>query len=61
MSSVAKTAIIPMQDILNLPSDYRMNIPSTITNNWKWRMLDSQITLEITAKIAEMTQIFFRV
>jgi 4-alpha-glucanotransferase len=60
MSSVAKTAIIPMQDILNLPSDYRMNIPSTITNNWKWRMLDNQITPEITAKMAEMTQIFFR-
>ena len=36
-SSAADTVIIPMQDFLNLPTDARMNIPSTLGGNWAWR------------------------
>ncbi|XP_057541355.1 4-alpha-glucanotransferase, chloroplastic/amyloplastic [Amaranthus tricolor] len=37
-SSVAKTAIIPMQDVLQLGSSARMNIPATQFGNWNWRI-----------------------
>jgi 4-alpha-glucanotransferase len=39
LASVAKFAIIPMQDILDLPSSGRMNIPGIADNNWGWRLL----------------------
>lgn len=38
-SSVANTAIVPMQDILALDEKHRMNSPATTENNWGWRML----------------------
>lgn len=38
ISSVARTAIIPMQDILGLGSSARMNIPATQLGNWNWRI-----------------------
>ncbi len=37
-SSIAKLAIIPMQDILNLDSYHRMNTPGTSGDNWNWKM-----------------------
>lgn len=40
-------AIIPMQDVLGLGTEARMNIPSTIGGNWDWRYQSSQITPEI--------------
>lgn len=36
-SSVADTAIVQMQDILCLGGEARMNVPSTVGQNWKWR------------------------
>ena len=36
LNSKASMAIIPLQDILKLNSDSRMNTPGTINNNWKW-------------------------
>ncbi|GFY87119.1 disproportionating enzyme [Actinidia rufa] len=41
LSSVAQTAIIPMQDILRLGSSARMNIPATQFGNWSWRIPSS--------------------
>ncbi|KAF9609886.1 hypothetical protein IFM89_018971 [Coptis chinensis] len=41
VSSVAQTAIVPMQDILGLGSSARMNIPATQSGNWNWRMSSS--------------------
>ncbi|KAL6219994.1 hypothetical protein ACLB2K_007752 [Fragaria x ananassa] len=41
LSSVAQTAIMPMQDILRLGSSARMNIPATQFGNWGWRMPSS--------------------
>ena len=36
-SSVARTAIVPLQDVLGLGSAHRMNVPGTATGNWEWR------------------------
>ncbi|MEH6308803.1 malto-oligosyltrehalose synthase [Olivibacter sp. CPCC 100613] len=41
-ASVAKLAIIPMQDVLSLGKEARMNTPATTGINWKWRLLDNQ-------------------
>ncbi|KAF5458067.1 hypothetical protein F2P56_022130 [Juglans regia] len=41
LSSVAQTAIIPMQDVLGLGNSARMNIPATQLGNWNWRLPSS--------------------
>ena len=47
MSSVADLAIIPMQDYLGLGSEARINIPSTLGINWKWRMGNGDLQREL--------------
>lgn len=44
MRSVAKLCVIPMQDYLYLDNSARMNQPSTLGNNWKWRLIPGQFT-----------------
>ena len=60
LSSVADTAIIPVQDYLGLGKEARINTPSTLGNNWKWRMLEGEITPELTARIRRMTKLYGR-
>jgi len=56
LSSRANTAIIPLQDILCLGSEARMNIPSTIGGkNWAWRLEDGLLTAEIEEKLAYLS------
>ena len=38
MASTSRLAVIPMQDVLSLPSEHRMNTPGTIENNWQWQL-----------------------
>jgi malto-oligosyltrehalose synthase/4-alpha-glucanotransferase len=45
-SSVAKTVIIPMQDLLGLDAEDRMNTPGSGENNWLWRLTDGQLKPE---------------
>ncbi|NNF17550.1 MAG: 4-alpha-glucanotransferase [Gammaproteobacteria bacterium] len=44
LNSAAELCIIPMQDILGLGSEARMNTPGTTTNNWRWRLGDCRVT-----------------
>jgi malto-oligosyltrehalose synthase/4-alpha-glucanotransferase len=60
MSSVAKTAILPMQDILELNETARMNIPASGENNWSWRLLPRQITEATEKKLKEWTVMYNR-
>ncbi len=60
LASVADTAIFPMQDILTLGEEARMNIPSTIGNNWEWRLQKKQLSKEIVHRMREMTTIYNR-
>lgn len=60
LMSVAKTVILPLQDILGLGEDARMNRPATSLGNWEWRLLPGQITPEIKAKLLEMTETYGR-
>ena len=41
---VARAAVIPMQDVLRLGSEARMNTPATTTGNWRWRLPSSHIS-----------------
>lgn len=54
LKSPADIAIIPMQDILRLPEEARMNLPGTIGTNWLWRMKPGAATRKLAAKLREM-------
>ena len=60
MRSKAKLCIIPMQDWLGLDDSARMNTPSTMGNNWKWRVNPNIFTGELASEIAHITEIFGR-
>jgi 4-alpha-glucanotransferase len=60
MSSVANTAIAPMQDILGLGSEARMNLPGMASGYWKWRMKPGAATAEIAARLKELVTLFDR-
>ena len=60
LSSVADTAIFPMQDALGLGADARMNTPATIEGNWRWRMLPEQLDPGIASRLYEWNRIYGR-
>lgn len=60
LASVADTAIIPMQDYLGLGSEARINTPSTLGDNWKWRMGKDDFSEEVIEKIYAMTKLYAR-
>ncbi len=53
-STRARLAIVPMQDYLGLGSSARLNVPGTTYNNWRWRMTDEQLSLELCTSVAEL-------
>jgi 4-alpha-glucanotransferase len=59
-SSVANTAIVPLQDFLNLDESARMNTPSGPEDNWNWRFLSGQCSRDVINKIKELTLIYNR-
>ena len=56
MESVADTAIIPMQDVLGLGGECRMNRPAQANGNWVWRLKASDVTSDTTSFLKDMTQ-----
>lgn len=58
--SVANTVILQMQDILGKDNSARMNFPSTIGTNWKWRMKEGEFGKEICKKLRNLTDIYGR-
>lgn len=60
MASVAELCIIPLQDYLALGSDARINIPSTVGSNWRWRLREGEFTKELCEKIRKITKIYCR-
>jgi 4-alpha-glucanotransferase len=60
LASVADTALIPLQDVLGLGSEARMNLPGTSSGNWRWRFTPYQLTPEIGARLRDLTVIYDR-
>ena len=56
-SSVASLSIVPLQDALGLGSEARMNTPSLHGGNWKWRCNASQLTKELSDKLAHLAEV----
>jgi 4-alpha-glucanotransferase len=60
LASVADTAIIPLQDVLGLGSEARMNLPGRESGNWSFRFSWDQLTPEITARLRELVDLYQR-
>ncbi len=60
MSSVADLCILTMQDLIGLDGESRMNTPSTVGENWKWRMTKEQKRQELATKLLNYTNIYGR-
>ena len=54
MRSSAKLCVVPMQDYLGLGNNCRMNTPSTVGKNWKWRVNSRQLSLKLQKEIYDM-------
>ena len=59
-ASVANTAIVPMQDLLELGNEARMNLPGTTINNWMWRAKSQNFSTELAQKLASLTILYGR-
>ena len=55
LASQADTAIIPAQDLLELGSEARMNVPGIAKGNWRWRLKDGALTQELAQRLRSMT------
>ncbi|HAX78867.1 MAG TPA: 4-alpha-glucanotransferase, partial [Cyanobacteria bacterium UBA11372] len=60
LSSVADQAIIPLQDLLGLGSEARMNNPSQTEGNWVWRYRGDRLTEELRDRLKTMTTTYGR-
>jgi 4-alpha-glucanotransferase len=57
MTSVAAMSLVPVQDVLGLGSEARMNVPSESDGSWTWRLQRGALTAELAAKLAELVEI----
>ncbi len=60
LSSVAETAIVPIQDWLKKGKNGRMNTPSTVKNNWEFRIQNDELSNKLSKKILFYTNLFSR-
>jgi len=60
VKSVAEMAVIPMQDILKLGTEARMNFPSVASGNWRWRILDFDLDSATASNLRELTETYGR-
>ena len=60
LASVATIAIVPLQDVMGLGSEARMNLPGTVSGNWKWRYRASALTAELKTRMKQLTVLYDR-
>ena len=60
MASVADMVLFPMQDVLGLGCDARMNTPSTASGNWRWRAHSDALRADTAARLREMVEAYER-
>jgi 4-alpha-glucanotransferase len=61
LGSVARVAVVPMQDVLGLGSESRMNMPGVGNGNWSWRMKPGAFTGEYQERLRDLADIYDRV
>jgi len=60
LGSVGKLAIIPMQDVLSLGSEARLNTPGTVVGNWTWRLPAGALDSELSRRFALLNRVHAR-
>lgn len=60
LASVARLAVLPMQDILVLGSEHRMNMPGTSGRNWMWQFNWEQVPEDLPARLRRLIEIYGR-
>jgi 4-alpha-glucanotransferase len=61
LASVADTVILPLQDVLGLSSEARMNTPGTASGNWSWRLLPGQPSTKKLKQLRDLTELYGRI
>jgi len=56
-ASVAQTAVVPAQDLLELGSEARMNTPAVAAGNWSWRAPEGGWTPELAARLSALADV----
>jgi 4-alpha-glucanotransferase len=60
LSSAGDTALVPLQDVLGLGSEARMNTPATMSGNWAWRFKEGALTAELAARLRRLAELYGR-
>lgn len=60
LASVADVAIVPLQDVLGLGTEARMNLPGRVSGNWKWRYRSTALTSDLSARLKSLTTMYDR-
>jgi 4-alpha-glucanotransferase len=60
LASVARLAVVPMQDLLSLGPEARLNTPGTIEANWNWRMPQGQLAPNVWSRTLRLNQMYGR-
>jgi 4-alpha-glucanotransferase len=60
LASVADMAIIPLQDVMGLGSEARMNLPGRASGNWSWRYTSDQLTWTMVERLRDLVEIYGR-
>lgn len=60
LAAVADAAVIPLQDVLGLGSEARMNLPGHASGNWKWRFTSEQLKPELATRLRELAVTYGR-
>jgi len=60
LGSTANTAVVPLQDVLDLPSECRMNVPGVVGASWCWRVRADQLDPTCADRLGELTTTYGR-
>ncbi|WP_127477693.1 4-alpha-glucanotransferase [Sulfurivermis fontis] len=59
-ASVARLAIVPLQDVLELGGEHRMNTPGTTVGNWRWRFRWDQVAADRAPRLRRLAELYRR-
>jgi len=60
LASVSNTAVAPLQDLLGLGTDARMNLPNSTSGNWAWRFTVGELKESVGRRLRELTELYGR-
>jgi 4-alpha-glucanotransferase len=60
LASVADIAIVPLEDVLGLGSEARMNLPGKMSGNWRWQYLPAALSGNLSVRLRELVALYDR-